>query len=427
MVLPVLTLAPQVLGVQSRSTKAGCSWLSSSPKTVQQCWCWPSQRACQGHLSLPSTLNLPLAAYNLADRHNTPANKGLFLLTNRTGTQLRGFFRSNSNDFSLPSWHNPSRTTKLSYPALHEGQSCLTNLIAFYSSMTSWVDEGRAVDVVHLDVSKVFHTVSHNMLIDKHRKRGLDEWTVRWTENWLKGRGQRVVISGAESSWRPVATGVPQGSVLSPVLTSSSMTWMMGRSAPSASLLMTPNWEEWWIHWQAALPFSKTWTGWRAGQRGTWWNPTRASAGSCTWGGTTPCISTGWGWPAGEQLCGEGPGCAGGRQGDHEPAACPVCKKANGLLGCTRKSVASRSREVLLPLYSALVRPHREYCIQFWAPWFKKDEELLERVQWRATRMMRGLEHLSYEERLRELGLFSLKKRRPRGDLTNAYKYLKGG
>ncbi|GAB0181689.1 mitochondrial enolase superfamily member 1 [Grus japonensis] len=255
----------------------------------------------------------------------------------------------------------------------------------------------------------MFNTISHSLLLNTLARYRLGGWSVRWVENWLTGCTQRVVSDGFHSGWQPVTSRVPYGLILGLTLfyifindlddgiTKFADDTKVDRSEGGAILQRDFD---------------------RLGEQASK-NCMKFNKNKCN------ILHLGHHSQRAQYRLGSVWLCSGiterdlGVLLDNKPTMSQQCAaaamKANWILGCICRSITSSGRDMIIPLYSVLVMPHLEYCVRFWPPQFKKDEDRLGKVQRRATKMIRGLENLPCEGRLKELVLFSLEKRRLTG------------
>lgn len=309
-----------------------------------------------------------------------------------------------------------------------KGKSCLTNLLEFLEDVTDKIDKGEPVDVIYLDFAKAFDKVPKHRLIAKIKAHGVNGSIAKWIEEWLTGRKQRVVLKGTKSSWSDVLSGVPQGSVLGPLLfiifindidmnvschikkfADDCKIYREVSSMDNINLLQTDinNLCKWSSDWQMLFNASKcsvVHMGYNNVKSNYSMNGTNLKAStherdlgvivSDDLKSTLNCVES--------------------------------VKKANRILGCIRRSITTKRKDIISKLYKQLVRPLLEYAVQSWNPYLQKDIVMIEKVQRRATKIIPQLHDLPYPERLKSLKLTTLHLRRHRGDMLEVFKILTG-
>ena len=311
------------------------------------------------------------------------------------------------------------------------GRSTLLQLLTVLEKWTKALDDGDEVDVAFLDFAKAFDKVPHGRLMDVLEHYGIKGQILRWIKEFLKNRQMRVCLQGHSSEWMRVTSGVPQGSVIGPVLfviyinslpdvTHDSQVFLFADDTKIFKQIISPEAES-QQQLQSDLQRMHRWTQ---------DSLLRFNADKCC----TMTLSRKKKQEYRTYLLGDQQmrvvetekdlGVVLDSQLYFENHMLEKIKKANSVMGVIRRSYTYLEDKTFLLLYKALVRPHLEYCNQVWCPRLQKHTNIIENVQRRATRMIPGMRDKTYEERLRQLKLPTLHYRRKRGDMIEIYKIL---
>ena len=314
-------------------------------------------------------------------------------------------------------------------------RSCVLQLLETLEEWTSCVDRGKSLDVIYFDFAKAFDSVLHKRLLSKMHSYGIRGNILNWIEQFLSGRKQRVVLNGFKSPWSNVQSGVPQGSVLGPLLflihvndipkcAKSSKVKMFADDLKLFSTNTTSNndiqqdissIEHWSDTWQ--LPLNKQKCSYLRVSSSNNNDPKNVyylhheNLQTSVETDNTDNVKD-LGVIVDETL-------------KFEKQISERIKKANSVLSSIKRTIRYMDKSVFTMLYKSIVRPILEFCGAVWNPHLVKQIKSIESVQRRATKLVPIIKQLSYKDRLTALKLPTLEYRRKRGDMILTYKILK--
>ena len=308
-------------------------------------------------------------------------------------------------------------------------RSCETQLLTVMEHWTRCIDDGTSVDVVYLDFQKAFDKVPHRRLLTKLEAYGVNGSILHWIKAFLSNRKQRVVVRGALSEWSTVTSGVPQGSVLGPILfiiyvndlpdciqsylgifADDTKLYRPICSSEDSSILQedidaTLQWCDTWLSFLNLPKCHYSTIGHSSNTEYYFSSENEANMISMV-------------------VEEKDLGVVFDKDLKFTSHVNQIVMKANRVLGIIKRTFASRDANTIRLLYVTLVRPILDYASTVWNPHLMKNIRKLEAVQRRATKLIPSFYNLTYSERLQELNLPSLLYRRTRMDLIMTYKIL---